>query len=96
MKFLCDTHIPLFLCDYLLHLGHECTHVNHLNIAKTDDEIALYADQHGCILITKDSSFCDDKVLRGSPRSFILINLLNLQYDEVVEAFNRELERVIA
>lgn len=96
MNFLCDLHVPSIVGQYLTHYGHNCTYLSELNLSNTDEAIRVYADKNNLTLITKDGSFVDDKALLGSPKSYIIINLLSQDYNEILEALEDELSKVNA
>jgi predicted nuclease of predicted toxin-antitoxin system len=89
MKFLCDVHIPYKLRNFLRGQGYAATHVNELpgKSETTDQSICSYADNEGCILITKDLDFIDSYYLKVSPKKIVKINLGNIVTNERFKSF---------
>jgi predicted nuclease of predicted toxin-antitoxin system len=94
MKFLCDVHISYKIVKYLNSAGHETIHVNHiLDKWKTKDkDICKFADQHGLILITKDSDFRDSFFISNTPTKLVKINLGNISNQELIKLISENIE----
>lgn len=58
MKFLVDAQLPPLLALRLRELGYSVAHVEDVALRNADDgSIRTYAEQEGCVLITKDRDF---------------------------------------
>ncbi len=69
MKFLVDTQLPPRLAQHLTDKGYDSVHTTfYLDGHLLDDEaIIVIAKQEGCSVVTKDSDFLDNFVLKGAP-----------------------------
>jgi predicted nuclease of predicted toxin-antitoxin system len=96
MRFLCDVHISYKLVNYLTQAGHEAIHVNTIldKWFSKDAEIASYADDNDCIVITKDADFRDSHFLKKSPKRLIKINLGNISNNELIVLFDNLLNEM--
>ena len=95
MKALCDVHLSVRLTKFLSANGIESLHANQLprKSASTDAEISYYADQHDCVVFTKDEDFRTSYLLRRTPRKLVHVRVGNqLRDQELVELVGRHLE----
>ena len=92
-KFLCDVHIPIKLCKFLVQQGYQATHVNHIlgKSSTPDTLIAQYADRNDCAVITKDADFRNSYFLRKTPRKLIRICLGNLPNADLIGLIDAQL-----
>jgi predicted nuclease of predicted toxin-antitoxin system len=93
MKFLCDVHISFKLVNHIRSLGYDVLHVNELpnRWYSTDKEIANFADEHDCILISKDIDFKNSFLINQSPRKLIKINMGNLSNQTLIRLVSENL-----
>ena len=93
MKFLCDVHLPIKPCKFLVGEGHEAIHVNQIlkGSLTPDGDISYYADQRDCIVITEDADFRISYFLRKTPRKLVRICLGNLPNHELLLLINSQL-----
>lgn len=93
MKFLCDVHTPFRLSKHLQKNGHQAEHVNRiLNGSKSEDqEIAGYADNNNCIVITKDEDFKNIHFARGCPKKVLRILLGNLPTHKITATIDKHM-----
>ncbi|HEY0108961.1 MAG TPA: DUF5615 family PIN-like protein [Fibrella sp.] len=85
-KFLCDVHLPIKLCKFLVSQGYEAIHVNQILSKSTtpDHLISQYADQHNFVVITKDADFRNSYFLQKTPRKLIRLCLGNLSNSDLL------------
>jgi predicted nuclease of predicted toxin-antitoxin system len=90
MKFLCDVHISYKVVDFLLGLGYETIHVNHIldKWNTKDKDICEYSDRNDLIVITKDYDFRDSFFLKNSPKKLIKIILGNISTSELIKSIS--------
>lgn len=70
MRFLVDAQLPPALCHWLRAKGHEALHVGtELPGATPDQDVAAYAVEHDCVLLTKDEDF----LTRHPPEYYVLL-----------------------
>jgi predicted nuclease of predicted toxin-antitoxin system len=69
MNFLIDAQLPPVLCLWLRERGHQAIHVTEREETLADEAIALWAEQEGLILISKDEDFLTLRV----PGRFVLL-----------------------
>lgn len=81
MKFLVDAQLPAKLCEILNSAGLDAAHVDSLpnGDESSDRDISFYADQHGLIVITKDSDFYHSHMLLQQPKKLLLITTGNIK-----------------
>jgi len=96
MKFLCDVHISYKLVKFLNDAGHEAIHVNQIldKWYSTDQDIAKYADDNSCIVISKDSDFRDSYFVNKTPRKVIRICLGNVSNQRLIEIFSNNIDKL--
>ena len=74
MKIVVDEHIPLMTVKVLRELGHEVRDIRGTSLeGMQDDDLWMFAQRHGCMLITADRGFTR---YRLSEHQGILIVLL--------------------
>ena len=86
ITFLCDVHMPIKLCKFLIAKGYKATHVNQIleKSSTADNAISQYADTYDLIVITKDADFRNSYFLKKSLRKLIRICLGNLPNNELI------------
>lgn len=70
MKFIVDAQLPQHLAVWLKNNGFDAIHSLDLPEANQSDdgEIIIIADRDDRVVISKDSDFLDDHILRGKPK----------------------------
>lgn len=93
MKFLCDVHISFKLTKWLNEAGFEAIHVNNVldSYYTSDERISAYADMYGLILISKDSDFKNQHLLKKSPKHLIKISSGNTSNERLIDLMRRHI-----
>lgn len=80
MKFLVDAQLPRRAVAWFTAAGCHAVHTADLqNGNRTKDgHVAAWADQHGMVVVTKDSDFVDSHLLRGIPAKLLLVSTGNI------------------
>ncbi len=96
MRFVLDAHIPRRLCETLVLEGHECLHVETLELGNrsSDRAIALRADELGAAVVTKDDDFRISHRLVGHPARLVLVTVGNCSNSDLVALFAAVLPKV--
>lgn len=81
MRFLVDAQLPSKMCEILQSAGLDAIHLDSLpnGDESSGRDISLYADQHGLIVITKDSDFYHSHMILGQPKKLLLITTGNIR-----------------
>jgi predicted nuclease of predicted toxin-antitoxin system len=89
MKILCDVHISLKITKFFISKGINSLHVNNIldKWFTSDIDISKYADNHGYIVITKDSDFKNTHFIKKSPKKLIKVNLGNISTNRLIDIF---------
>jgi predicted nuclease of predicted toxin-antitoxin system len=97
MKFLVDTQLPPRLARHLSSKGHDSIHTTFFPEGQflKDDEIIEIAKNENRIIISKDSDFIDNYLLKGSPPKVMLLEFGNIGNKELITIFNQYLSIVI-
>lgn len=96
LKFLIDTQLPPALARFLKSKGFEAVHTmdypeGHL---LQDDEIIKMAVEYQQIIITKDSDFLDNYLLKGSPPDVLLLEIGNIKNADLIQMFELNLNAI--
>ena len=84
MRLLFDEQLAEDLCQLLRDAFPESLHIRLLGRSgASDEEIWQLAEEHGCVLVTKDEDFHRLSVLRGAPPKVIWIRLGNCTTSEI-------------
>ena len=68
MKLLFDENLSPRLVDLLLIVFPESSHVRNVGLAKAaDDRVWSYAQEHGFVIVSKDSDFDQRSFVLGAP-----------------------------
>ena len=95
MKLLVDNQLPVALARHLSSLGHECEHVEAVNLdAASDAEIWQYASQRGSVVVSKDEDFLYLASGAESAARFLWVRLGNCRTSALIEAFDRLWPRI--
>ena len=90
MRFLCDVHILYKLVSFLQNKNCQAYHVNDVLSDKAEDfEIADYADENDCIVITKDEDFKNSFLLLKTPKKLIKLNTGNSSTKQILYIFEK-------
>jgi predicted nuclease of predicted toxin-antitoxin system len=96
MRFLCDVHIRYKLVAFLQKKNCNAYHVNDILSDKAQDfEIATYADENDCIVITKDEDFKNSFLLSGTPKKLIKLNTDNSSTKQILYIFERNWDIIL-
>jgi predicted nuclease of predicted toxin-antitoxin system len=89
MRFLIDAQLPSKLGEILQKAGLHAIHVDSLpdGDESSDKTIALYADQHNLIVITKDSDFYHSHMILRQPKKLLLVTTGNLKNRALFDLF---------
>ncbi|MEL6534596.1 MAG: DUF5615 family PIN-like protein [Bacteroidota bacterium] len=87
MKFLCDVHIPIRISKRLEDLGYPTTHANRIlqKWNTPDEDLARFADENNCILISKDQDFKQSYLVNQTPKRLLKVNTGNLPNQALLE-----------
>ncbi|GAB4397437.1 MAG: hypothetical protein OHK0053_13940 [Microscillaceae bacterium] len=97
LKFLIDTQPPPILSRFLKDKGFDAAHTmdypdGHL---LQDTEIIEMAIHHHQIIITKDSDFLDNYLLKGSPPDVLLLEVGNIKNVDLLIIIESNLEAIV-
>lgn len=98
MKFLIDAQLPARLARRLTEVGHDAIHTLDLAGANRtpDAEIASTADADDRVVVTKDSDFRDDHLVRGTPKKLLIVATGNISNQELMRLFEENLDEIVA
>jgi predicted nuclease of predicted toxin-antitoxin system len=93
---LIDTQLPPALSKFLKNKGFEAVHTmdypeGHL---LADDEIIKMAIENQQVIITKDSDFLDNYLLKGSPPDVLLLEVGNIKNTDLIQVFELNLKAI--
>ena len=93
MKFLVDAQLPPKMCEILNNAGFEARHVEALpeGDETPDREIAVYADGHNLMVITKDSDFYFSHMLLHQPQKLFLITTGNIKNRDLFDLIRKHI-----
>jgi predicted nuclease of predicted toxin-antitoxin system len=96
LRFLVDTQLPPALAKFLENKGHQAAHTigypnGHL---PSDREIVGLATQNRQIIVTKDSDFLDNYLLKGAPPDVLLLELGNIKNTDLLQVFERNMPAI--
>ena len=96
IKFLVDTQLPPILSNYLFSKGHDSIHTTFFKDGHLlqDREISSIAKNENRIIITKDNDFFEQYAIYGSPPRVLLLQFGNISNRDLLDFFNRELEKL--
>lgn len=99
MNFLVDAQLPTKLCEILSAKGFHAEHVISLpdSDESSDNDISIYADNNGFIIITKDSDFYHSHMIFEKPKQLLLITIGNIKNRQLFDIFRSnivEIERL--
>lgn len=84
MKFLLDENLPHRLVSAFDAEFPSSTHVSEVGLSSsTDEELWLYASEHGFTIVSKDSDFHQMSFLRGFPPKVVWVRKGNCSVREI-------------
>lgn len=102
MRFVLDNDIDAALCAFLVRERHECWTAAQAGLAEADDDdLSVYADDRGAVLITHDAEFTSRRVanpfgqhVRLKCSNVDALEVFEERFDEIVNVLG-ELEVVV-
>ncbi|MEM9834025.1 MAG: DUF5615 family PIN-like protein [Bacteroidota bacterium] len=96
MKFIIDAQLPQALAIWLNDHGYNAIHTLELPEANRSDdsEIIIIADREDRVVVSKDTDFFDDHILRGKPKRLLIIKTGNIKNRDLIHLFDRNFERI--
>ena len=97
-EFIVDTQLPPSLAVYLTGKGFDSIHTTFYTDGHLlqDNEIVEIAIKENRIIITKDSDFLDNYILKGTPPKVVIIQLGNISNKELFSYFDKNLNKTIS
>jgi len=98
VKFIVDAQLPKSLSDFLISEGFDAIHtLDFPDKNKTkDSQIVIRAFNENRTVITKDNDFLDSYLLKAEPRKLIMVNTGNIPNPELIEIFQKNLNKIIS
>ena len=98
IKFFVDTQLPPVLAKYLAEKQFDTIHTTDFPDGHLlqDREIVRIAIAENRIVITKDSDFLDNYLLKGAPPKILLLKLGNTSNQDLLHFIDLYLQQVIA
>lgn len=96
LKFIVDTQLPPKLSKLLVSWGFDAVHTTHFlnGHLLSDREIAEVAISENRIVVTKDSDFLDNFLLRGAPPPILLLQFGNIHNAELAQLFKANIHTI--
>ena len=95
MKLLFDQNLSYKLALRLADLFPDSTHVRELNLQQADDSVVWEsAEQHGFMIVSKDSDFHQRSFVLGFPPKVIWIQLGNCTTTDVEQAIRKDFDSI--
>ncbi len=96
MKFVIDAQLPQLLATWLNDHGLDAIHTLELPEANRSDdsEIMVVADREDRIVVSKDSDFFDDHILRGKPKKLLIVKTGNIKNRDLIRLFEKNVDRI--
>jgi predicted nuclease of predicted toxin-antitoxin system len=97
IKFFVDTQLPPLLAKFLAEKDFDAIHTTDFPEGHLlqDTEIVKIAISEQRIIITKDSDFLDNYLLKGAPPKILLLKLGNISNRELLEVIDLYLQQLI-
>lgn len=98
VKFFVDTQLPPLLAKFLTEKQFDAIHTTDLPDGHLlqDNEIVSIAIAENRIVVTKDSDFLDNYLLKGAPPKILLLKLGNTNNRDLLHAIDLYLQQVVA
>jgi predicted nuclease of predicted toxin-antitoxin system len=88
VNLLVDNQLPVALARYLTSLGHDCEHVETVNLdAASDAEIWQYATQRGAVVVSKDEDFLYLAARAESAARLVWVRLGNCRTSDLLRGW---------
>lgn len=96
LMFIVDTQLPPKLARLLVSWGFDAIHATFFPDGHllSDDEIVQIAIEQSRIVVTKDSDFFDNFLLRGTPPSILLLQFGNIGNNELAKFFQANMATI--
>lgn len=97
MKFIIDTQLPPRLARFLKKMGYDSVHTTHYPDGHLldDQEIVFIAKSEERTVVTKDSDFLDNFVLKGAPPKVLLVEFGNISNNDLIQLFQQDLDNIV-
>ncbi len=97
MKFLVDTQLPPKLADYLSARGFAAIHTTFFADGHLlgDGEIVGIAKDQSRTIVSKDSDFWDNYLLKGAPPKVLILEFGNIANRELLALFDKYFDMVL-
>jgi predicted nuclease of predicted toxin-antitoxin system len=89
VRVLVDTQLPKRLADLLLSFDIDAKHTLDLpqKNATPDQKIIKIADSENRIVVSKDSDFLDNYILKNHPKKLPIVSTGNINNDDLIQLF---------
>ena len=96
LKFIIDTQLPPSLARFLRLRGFDAIHTTYFNDGHLlkDSEIIQIAIQENRIIVTKDSDFFDNFLLKGVPPKVLLLQFGNIHNSDLIQQFQNQISNI--
>ena len=95
-RLLFDEQLSETLCDVLADVFPEALHVRTMGYQRAPDELVwALAQQHGCLVVSKDEDFHRMVLLRGAPPKFVWVRLGNCTTEEIAALIRRRRDDIV-
>jgi predicted nuclease of predicted toxin-antitoxin system len=97
LKFLIDTQLPPKLSRFFRDKGFNAIHTTHFENGHLfqDFQIIDISIKEQRIIITKDSDFFDNFILKGSPPKVLLLQVGNISNIDLIELFEKYFNKIV-
>ncbi len=94
MKILVDAQLPKRLSDFLVSKGVDAVHTLELpdQNRTSDGYIIKVAEEHGRIVISKDTDFWDNYILSGKPSKLLIVSTGNITNTDLITLFDKNFD----
>lgn len=96
LKFIIDTQLPPSLARFLKLQGFDAIHTTYFQNGHLlkDSEIIKIAIKDNRIIITKDSDFFDNFLLKGAPPKVLLLQFGNIKNTDLIQQFQNQISNI--
>lgn len=97
VKFFVDTQLPPLLAKFLTEKQYNAIHTTDFPEGHLlqDSEIVRIAIAENRIVITKDSDFLDNYLLKGAPPKILLLKLSNISNRDLLHVIDLYLQQIV-
>ena len=94
MKFIVDAQLPIRLKHWMIERGHDVIHTMDLPNQQftSDQEIINKAEKENRIVISKDSDFFKQNLIKGTPKRILFITTGNIVNKELIRLLELNIE----